>query len=191
MTSMEEPELHFCEGSVSASKLVDQSPAVDFIDNRLHQYHEAFASPPTKCDVSSGQYVPATRKIVHPSLVSPQRPTMASIQSMKFWKDIFTPAIQLLVERYPIEPKGRLESGWSIRGSTSWDDVWGKLTQAQEGYECPEGMMRSVRKGFRKFVDSSQRLNGTVALVPDSEFTTPVVSVLKALLAVSLNELYI
>lgn len=106
---------------------------------------------------------------------------------MDFWKDIFTPAMKSLNTRYPSEPKGRGESGYSIRGSVSWSDVWEKLTLAQEGYEGHEGMSGKVRRGFQRFVDGSQRLNGTIALVPDSEFTTPVVSVLKAFLNVSFN----
>lgn len=172
---------------MSSSRLGNQSPAVDFIDNRLHQYHEVFVDPRTRCDVSRGEYVPTKSNTTKPSGADSQRPMMGPVDGMKFWKDIFTPAIQSLKTRYPSEPKGRLESGYSIRASASWNDVWEKLTQAQEGYDGPEGRMGSVRKGFRRFVDGSQKLSGAVALVPDTEFTTPVISVLKALLTVSWN----
>lgn len=188
MSSFAELELHSSKANASLSKLGNQSPAVDFIDNRLHSYHEAFVNPPTQCDVVRGQYVPTAGSTIKQGLANSQRPTMVSIQSMDFWKEIFVPAMQSLKTRYPTEPKGRVESGHSIRGSVSWSDVWEKLTQAQESYDGQEGMTGSVRRGFRRFVDGSQRLNGTVALVPDSEFTTPIVSVLKALLSVSSNE---
>lgn len=175
--------------------LEQQSIAVDFIDNKLPQYHDIFAGATTQYDRSTGHSQPASmmtglRNISHgqgyavPKSGPPPRPQPSAVAHMSFWIDIFPSAMESFNAENPNEPKRRSDFPYSIRHSTAWTDVYSRLLAAQQAYENPQGIVGNLKKGMRKTVDNSQWLRGAVGLVPDMDITTTVTSILKVLLDV-------
>ena len=85
----------------------------------------------------------------------------------------------------PTEPRGRAESGYSIRASPDWDSVAAKLQDAREEYDNPKGMLGTLKKGIRRGVDHSYIVRGALGFVPDMDYVTPVKAAFKVILDVS------
>lgn len=193
MAFIHPPELPEPKASSLPPTILSQPPEVDFIDNRLQQYHPAFAPTGVIYSPEEKQYVanlPTTAVqddvLVDNSLRASPRPAPSPVDKMQFWALIFPLAMESFQAQYPAEPKGRAVSDYSIRNATSWQQVEALLIRAREAYENTAGVGGNLKKGMRKIVDNAPKLGGAVALVPDMETTTPVVSVLKVLLTVSL-----
>ncbi|KAK3985706.1 hypothetical protein QBC44DRAFT_403905 [Cladorrhinum sp. PSN332] len=145
-----------------------QSLAVDFIDNRMPEYHEAFEDPPTRFDNAMDKYVPKQ------SLVSSgKRPLPTPSEKMAFWASVFPPAMAQFITKCPAEPKGRLESGQSIRILTSWTDVYALLCESRQGYDNPQGRTGVFKRGFRKVVDNAQPARSAIKFIPDNNYLAP------------------
>ncbi|RMJ07753.1 hypothetical protein CDV36_012649 [Fusarium kuroshium] len=103
-------------------KIELQSPAVDFIDNRLPKYHPAFANRSTRYDSNLGRYVAASKvamtisdapEVTAPAadlgegipavdMALPPRPLPSPIEAMKFWDAIFDDSM----EKFKVIVKG-------------------------------------------------------------------------------------
>lgn len=170
------------------STLSNQPPEVDFIDNRIHQCNQAFSVPGVVYDPDRGMYLAGSPMDGGDELsnaISPSpRPALPATAKMSFWAIVFPQAILCLQEQYPTEPKGRAESGYSIRDTSSWEQIQTRIQHAREAYENTTGLTGNFKKGMRKIVDNAPKLGGAVALIPDIDTISPVVSVLKALLKV-------
>ena len=165
-----------------------RSPVVDFIDNRLHEFHPAFANPQTHFNVITGHYVnmdasksmqASERQIGlqfaerHPKDVTPQR-------------DIFPEALKGLRSRCKDEPNGRLERGYSIRCSKNWDEVLSILQRARHSYYNRPGIVGTLKKASRKVGDNTDPINQMIRLIPDNCYTSPILGILNLLFDVRL-----
>lgn len=166
-----------------------QTPEVDFIDNRLSQYHPEFSVPGVAYDLQRNRYLANTSFMeqngADNTLETAPRPVPSSVDKMKFWATIFPLAMVSLEAQYPVEPRGRVESGYSIRNTSSWGQVETQLQRAREAYENTAGFTGNFKKGTRKVVDYAPKMSGAVSLVPDIDTASAVVSVVKTLLTVS------
>ena len=86
---------------------------------------------------------------------------------------------------HPKEPKGRAESGYSIRDASDWDYIASKLQDAREEYDNPKGLLGTFKKGLRMGVDHSYVVRAAIGFVPDMDYVTPVKCALKVVLDVS------
>jgi hypothetical protein len=183
------------DASTPISGIRLRSPAVDFIDNRLPEYHEAFLNPPTRFDPVSGRYVPALQADMrscapheHTPYQTP-RPAPQALDAAHFWDWIFPRAIAAFKKEYPVEPKGRSESSRSIRSKVNWKDVYDQLQEARRMYDDSKGFIGNVKKGFRKAADNIQPTRQVVdnlnKLVPNSNYVSPVLGALMIILDVS------
>ena len=177
--------------STSISRIRLRSPAVDFIDNRLLEYHEAFLNPPTRFDQVSGHYVPALQaeRSGEQTPYQTPRPAPPVLDAANFWDRIFPTAITTFKNRYPVEPKGRSESSRSIRSKVNWKDVYDQLQEARRMYDDSKGLIGNVKKGFRKAADNIQPtrqvVNNLNKLFPNSNYVSPVLGALMIILDVS------
>lgn len=165
--------------------LQDQTPEVDFIDNRLPTYDPAFAGSPSAFDSVSNRYVPRVLPASILGLVPPNAPAQAAVitpdaklldtQSLKFWDELFPNAMGQLVKAVP-EPRNLSKSG-GIRTATSWKEICDRLNASKDSYTGEEGMSGIFRKGRRKVADNlSQPAAHIAKLVPDIDpWVTPVV----------------
>ncbi|KAH6847753.1 hypothetical protein B0I37DRAFT_375762 [Chaetomium sp. MPI-CAGE-AT-0009] len=155
-----------------------QSLAVDFIDGRLPAYHPYFNRPLTRFDPAEGMYVPKSSA----SQSTTERPLPSASDRMRFWAALFPHALDNLKKQRPVEPKGRLQSGQSIRNLSSWEHVHERLCTNRQGYDNPQGRFGTVRRGIRNVMDKSQPLRGIVNLIPDNTYLAPVVGTLGIIL---------
>ena len=128
-----------------------QPPAVDFIENHLSEYHEAFNSSMVQYDTVLGQFVahvPAntimsqlhTQTLIVPIAPGPAqpRPEQGPIAHMEFWDRIFPQAMERLRGEEPTPmptPTSRYDLEWSIRQLPHWKDVQNKLDEARRAYD--------------------------------------------------------
>jgi len=173
-------------------------PSVDFIDNRLGKFHDAFKNPQSHFDASSGQYVPnpmpadaegdADQGGDREDLRQAQPATM----SMAFWKPLFPLSMARLEELQPKRPDDRRKSGhdYSIRGATTWPHVYGQLQRAREHYDgSKKGFWgRNYKKSKRWIVDHSSPVRQVVKLVPNMDYVSPVLAAVEVILDVSRHQ---
>ncbi|KAH7136819.1 hypothetical protein B0J13DRAFT_625450 [Dactylonectria estremocensis] len=163
------------------SRLQHQSPAVDFMDNRLPPHHPMFLDPPTHYDLNSGKYVPNSQALAsrpednafvhgeaHPALSPqsptplptsmiandssyPSRPSWTDTKAMKFWNAIFPEALEKF--KATPEPKGRPKTPYSLRNEHDWDAIYEKLEKARSKYQNEGGKVGWIRKVRRKAAD--------------------------------------
>ncbi|KAK0631216.1 hypothetical protein B0T14DRAFT_501310 [Immersiella caudata] len=158
--------------------LHSQSLAIDFIDRRLLEYHPYFDKPPTTFDSTSGMYVP---KASAPELAT-ERPLPSAPDRMRFWAALFPKAMESFKKQCPAEPKGRLQSGQSIRGLSNWEEVHDRLRANRQDYDNPQGRVGALRRGMRSVMDKSQPLRGMVNFIPNNDYLAPVAGTLGIIL---------
>ncbi|KAH7126045.1 hypothetical protein EDB81DRAFT_810355 [Dactylonectria macrodidyma] len=192
----------------SISRLQHQSPAVDFMDNRLPPHHPMFLDPPTHYSFTSGNYVPNSQALMHrpddPILVPPaanpvlpsasttpindgsypSRPAWTDTKAMKFWNGIFPEALEKL--KATPEPKGRAKTPYGIRNEHDWDVIYDKLEKARTKYQDEGGKVGWLRKVRRKAADqvtpAAEAAKNVGKLVPDNPYSTPVAGAVQVLL---------
>lgn len=168
-----------------------QSPAVDFIENSLNNYHPAFSTPPSRYDPSSGAFValsppagntasaystpPAsatTSDVCNPSqilisTISP-RPSYQPLQALELWDMLFSRAMTQLNQLHPQEPDHLLESGQRIRDKTDWTQVFDQFQKSKNEYSNVDNKFKAgFQKVYRKFGDhAAEPLNRMTKLVP-------------------------
>ncbi|KAI0544996.1 hypothetical protein F4679DRAFT_562691 [Xylaria curta] len=84
--------------------------------------------------------------------------------------------------RFPDEPQGRIEKGSSIRSKTSWQEVLEILSNAASAYAAKtgiQGAFKRIKTFVEDRVDTVERLSH---LVPDVNYTKPIVGTLTFLL---------
>ncbi|KAH6874047.1 hypothetical protein B0T10DRAFT_588237 [Thelonectria olida] len=182
-----------------------QSPAVDFIDNRLDSYHPAFATPPSRYDPALGAYVvcyppdslstPAATQVTEASTASPlppgtehgpvpPRPLAEPSTLLTFWDSLFAPAMHQLNKAHPTEPKKNVEGRFSIRDRKDCTGVFDQLDRAKSLYiDVNKGPKAKFRKVYRKVADNAiQPLIGAAKFVPNVDYVTPVLGAVQVLL---------
>lgn len=192
------------ENSEDISRVHGRSPAVDFIDQRLPQHDPAFLNAPSVFDDKSGVYIPLIPANSHQSTVGSfavmnvalrpgtppgPGPTFAhtsqhvEAQSMKFWNDIFSEAMRVLLTDSS-EPSSLAKSGDGIRNASSWEEVCACLNDAQVTYTQGEGTAGKLKRMRRRVADNmSQPAAHLAKMVPDIDpWTTPVAGTVGLLL---------
>lgn len=175
--------------------LARQPPAVDFIDNRLPDYHPIFANPPAKYDLVSGQYIripppdPMQGGALPPTSTSPteilRRPELKAVKAMGFWKDVFNDAKRQFIAENP-DLKGRYsKSPHNIRGKKTWTEVYTELDKTRADYVKRQGIQGWFKMMWRETADHIEPAILLVEAVPQNEYVTPVLGAVKFLLQVS------
>ncbi|KAK2033096.1 hypothetical protein LX32DRAFT_130447 [Colletotrichum zoysiae] len=177
------------------------SPAVDFIENRLHQYHPAFDARHVQFSPSQGQFVSRRPLLSDPSLSqgimtattagsdllslprqSP-RPAPSAVNDMLFWHEIFPRAMEILnMDTSSCEIK---DPAWKIRHFSTWGDVQETLTRAQQRYDFysgPQQVGRFRRKIRNVLDDHTVKLQQISRLVPEVDIAKPVIGAIKVVL---------
>lgn len=172
-------------------QIVNQPPAVDFIENRMSNYHPAFYSSQVQWSQNQGRFIavalPARAFLDVPPHSEP-RPRPKLIDEMKFWESVLPAAMkQLATVPEPQYGEG-LQVQWSIRHTKTWADVQAKLEMARQSYnfEFDKARTKGIRKALRRGLDrTAPYVKQGAKLVPVSDFTSPVLKVLEFVLDVS------
>ncbi|KAF3062870.1 hypothetical protein CFAM422_010313 [Trichoderma lentiforme] len=164
--------------------------AVDFIDNRLPNYHPAFMNSTSHYDTEVGKYVPNTQVAVSTESsgaislsnssepldygISSPRPNWTNIEALKCWNDLFPAALKRLISTSP-EPSGRSKSEYSIRqGKNDWNAVYNALENAKAKYEQSNKVAGMLRKTGENIAPVAQALKIASNMDPGSPYSTPV-----------------
>lgn len=112
------------------------------------------------------------------------RPPPSSTCQMRFWEWTFPSAMSDFQSRYPREPKGRADSGYSIRLLSTWDEVYNTLHNAKEKYERQSGLRGGLRRGLRRVALHSEPMAQVSKLVPNIDYASPIVGALEIISSV-------
>ncbi|PON27164.1 hypothetical protein TGAM01_v204113 [Trichoderma gamsii] len=174
-----------------------QPPSVDFIDNRLPNFHDVFRDRDVHYDPVLRRYV-ENRTITDRSVSDAgerQDNSQALVQSSysfgdvgdseKFWGLIFPDAMKKFIKEYPNEPKQRDKSGYSIRTQTTWDGVNEQLHKAREVYDgTKQGFRGRCKRVFRRIGENTvEPAQNIIRLVPDIDYVSPVLGAVQLLLS--------
>ncbi|KAK3357820.1 hypothetical protein B0T25DRAFT_567070 [Lasiosphaeria hispida] len=173
-----------------------QPPSVDFIDNRLPSYHDAFQHPNARFDSALQQFVSNVTNTTASNdagsgAASAQAPTFPSRGALEsgsnrdptaFWTAIFSEAMVEFVAKYP-EPKDRAKSGYSVRTQTTWDGINAQLQKAREVYDgTKQGFSGRCKRAFRKIGDKAvDPAKQFAKALPEFDYTSPVLAAVQLL----------
>ncbi|KAI1748401.1 hypothetical protein F4782DRAFT_534505 [Xylaria castorea] len=175
------------------------TPAVDFIENRMSEYHPAFDVNGFRYSPTQSQFVPLAGPTMHiaspstlapppppPAALTPPRPrsTHGSINNMDFWTEVFPEAMSRLNQESMPESEvcGRQ---WGIRHLSVWPNVQAKLDMARRDYDFRNGQYHvgKFRRKLRLVMDKVVApLQQGMKLIPHNDMISPVVSVIGLLL---------
>ncbi|KAI0183770.1 hypothetical protein EV127DRAFT_446185 [Xylaria flabelliformis] len=176
------------------STFVLHTPAVDFIENRMSEYHPAFDVSGFRYSPMQNQFVPLadshaasplTLAPLSPAALVPPQPRSppGSVSDMDFWSEVFPEAMNRLnQESLPdSEVYGRQ---WGIRHLSAWPNVQAKLDMARRDYDFRNGQhVGKFRRKMRLAMDKvAGPLHQGIKLMPDIDIISPVVSVIGLLL---------
>ncbi|KAJ8110804.1 hypothetical protein ONZ43_g5783 [Nemania bipapillata] len=181
-----------------APTFVLHTPAVDFIENRMTEYHSAFDTTGFRYSPTQSQFIPdstpvAVTHVPGPSTLAPlpaspappsPRPTSGSINDMSFWVGVFPEAMNRL-NQDPLPYSGPYQPQWGIRHLSAWPDVQAKLDMARKDYDFYNGPQKvgKFRRKLRLVADkASGPLQQGVKLIPDIDVASPVTSVISLVL---------
>ncbi|KAI0457387.1 hypothetical protein F5B21DRAFT_93390 [Xylaria acuta] len=192
-----------CEGRRASQgpppTFVLHTPAVDFIENRMSEYHPAFDVSGFRYSPTQSQFValagPTTvMHVAGPSTLAPPptaptpprpRPTPGSINNMDFWSEVFPEAMNRLGQEPLSDSSEAYRLQWGIRHLSVWPDVQAKLDMAQRDYDFRNGQQHvgKFRRKLRLVMDkASVPLQQGMKLIPDIDITSPVLGVINLLL---------
>ncbi|EKJ77467.1 hypothetical protein FPSE_02340 [Fusarium pseudograminearum CS3096] len=167
------------------------TPEVDFIENRLTEYHPAFDVSKVRYSKNQGQFVaivpPCSQGLTVPNVSTPSqaRPMPAPIAEMEFWDNIFVIAMKRLDE------ESNIKSKWSIRHLSKWDDIQARLEDAQNEYNFnnQSKTVGKARRAIRNILDNHHSIPQQIGkVVPNSEIAGPIVGVINLMVDVSVNQ---
>lgn len=191
--------------------LSEQSPTVDFIEQRLPHHHpifrlgrpihhesdaynfaashdeQALTLRPTM-PIQQGR--PSETYIQDNSVTTTllPRPSWGDVNTMELWNALFPEALARLNETV-VEPKDRANTNFSIRKGKDWAAIFSKLEQSKVVYQNEGGLVGRFTRGRRTAADNLASVNEAVGnlskAIPDSMFSTPVTGALKVVLGVS------
>lgn len=176
------------------------TPTVDFIENRLPQYHPAFDTRYVEFDASKARFVPSSTITLAPrgspgTLITPgvhsspqesPRQVPGMLYDMTFWQELFPKAMDML--KADPKPKSAEDKSWGIRHLSTWADVQAKLDIALEKYDFHHGSQhvskfrRWTRSGLDKYAVTLQQ---GAKLVPELDIAKPIIGAIRVVLDVS------
>ncbi|UKZ81155.1 hypothetical protein TrVFT333_008926 [Trichoderma virens FT-333] len=186
-------------------ELGNQPPSVDFIENRLPKYSQAFNDPNIRFDVASQQFVseyvtngpneafrerpepnavqindnlPAVSPVDDSSLMVSKPSTRT--EEMEYWDEIFPDAITKFQKTTPPKIK-KVEL--QIRDDTSWQGISLKLEKARSDYLNQSGQLGQA---FRWGADHATKGNNIVKIAqgvaPSNPYSSPVLGAIQFIL---------
>jgi hypothetical protein len=173
------------------------TPAVDFVENRMWQYHPAYNAQNHRYDPIQAQFVALEAGLSASSsnllatnvpAYSQPRPAPGNVHDMDLWAVVFPGAMSEL-NTTPAPKQGDLQK-WGIRTCSDWPEVQRKLEMARRDYDHLHGQKHvgKFRRKMRDVMDkSSIPLQQIVKGVPSVDAASPIVSVANVLLDVSVR----
>jgi hypothetical protein len=170
-----------------------QPLSVDFIDDRLPDFHDAFKSSQSQYDHASSRYIPTRMQAPPPATEAEAEADEAEnalpvTARMAFWAKIFTQCMDEFKADNPKKPNRQLKDvDYSIRDKTNWEDIYSQLQKAREFYDGDKrGFWGRYEKGKRWLVDhSGPLLQQGIKFVPKVDYTSPVLAAVQVFLDVS------
>lgn len=164
-----------------------QPPSVDFIDNRLDEYHPAFkANSSVQYDQTVGHYTvtPPGAQMLEPASEQslPPRQALPEVGQLKFWDTLLPEAMNRLRKK----PTLTLKPEYLIRDKTSWEDIHGQLQKAQELYEGnPKSTHGKIKNLARKVTDNAGFFKQVADIGKGIDYVSVPIAVVGILLDVS------
>ncbi|KAK8008152.1 hypothetical protein PG991_010703 [Apiospora marii] len=160
------------------------SPAVDFIDNHLSEYHQSLSSvePSTHFDHALNCYVatPSERgmNLLHDVPLSSEPGSMVPVEGSGLvgqpHAQTFPLIMRMFMETYPDEPEGRVDKRCSIRNEASWVGVLHVLQSAGDNYQSESGLKGKLRKAGRFVGDKADVMKRVTVVIPEIDYSKPI-----------------
>jgi hypothetical protein len=178
--------------------------AVDFVENKLPDYHPLFRCHSSRYDPQSRHFVAAHIPVTMPATASPPpqpAPNTATEpaaeppaevkkklekkmeKKMEYWDKIFPDAMAEFKAKPDIKAPKKRKAKYEIRNDDTWDAVYGKLEAARKDYTRKGGFFGTVRQVWRWTADNATETLGLgVKLTPKMDIVTPVLGAVDVLL---------
>ncbi|KAF5706993.1 hypothetical protein FMUND_11323 [Fusarium mundagurra] len=169
------------EGQNRNRAFLRRQPCLEFIEERLPEFHEAFANPDTRFNTAWGRFEPMTHNqdagdcTEQPGEhdlpdILPDNTTKDS-DRRPFWEEMLPEAMEELKSTRD-EPKRLAGTPRSIRDLEGWVDIVNVLEKARANYYNYSGFIGFWKKSAHKVADNVDEGKRLLSLLPNTEYTS-------------------
>ncbi|KAG5775305.1 hypothetical protein H9Q73_011019 [Fusarium xylarioides] len=160
---------------------VRRQPCLEFIEERLPEFHEAFANPDVRFSTARGRFESMTHN-QDPATGSEETgehelpdmlPEDVSEDSGRrpFWEEMLPEAMEELKYSRD-EPKRLAGTTRSIRGLKGWVDIVNVLEKARANYYNYSGFIGFWKRSAHKMADNVDEGKRLLSLLPNTEYSS-------------------
>ncbi|CVL03057.1 uncharacterized protein FPRN_00134 [Fusarium proliferatum] len=160
---------------------IRRQPCLEFIDERLPEFHEAFANPDVQFSTSRGRFEPMTHnQDPAPGSQPPKEHELPDIlpedtsedsDRRPFWEEMLPEAMEELKSSRD-EPKRLAGTTRSIRGLKGWVDIVNVLEKARANYYDYSGFIGFWKRSAHKMADNVDDGKRLLSLLPNTDYSS-------------------
>ncbi|CZR35726.1 uncharacterized protein FPRO_00151 [Fusarium proliferatum ET1] len=160
---------------------IRRQPCLEFIDERLPEFHEAFANPDVQFSTSRGRFEPMTHnQDPAPGSQPPKEHELPDIlpedtsedsDRRPFWEEMLPEAMEELKSSCD-EPKRLAGTTRSIRGLKGWVDIVNVLEKARANYYDYSGFIGFWKRSAHKMADNVDDGKRLLSLLPNTDYSS-------------------
>ncbi|KAF5700451.1 hypothetical protein FGLOB1_10777 [Fusarium globosum] len=160
---------------------IRRQPCLEFIDERLPEFHEAFANPDVQFSTSRGRFEPMTHnQDPAPGSQPPKEHELPDIlpedtsedsERRPFWEEMLPEAMEELKSSRD-EPKRLAGTTRSIRGLKGWVDIVNVLEKARANYYDYSGFIGFWKRSAHKMADNVDDAKRLLSLLPNTDYSS-------------------
>ncbi|KAF5976376.1 hypothetical protein FCOIX_7145 [Fusarium coicis] len=160
---------------------IRQQPCLEFIEERLPGFHEAFANPDVRFSTARGRFKPMTHrqdagagtdqpgKHLLPKILP--EATSEDSERRPFWEEVLPDAMEELKSTRD-EPKRLAGTTHSIRDLKGWVDIVNVLEKARANYYDYSGFIGFWKRSAHKVADNFDEGKRLLSLLPNTGYSS-------------------
>lgn len=160
---------------------IRRQPCLEFIEERLPEFHEAFANPDVQFSTARGRFEPMTHN--QDPATGSQEPgehelpdilpehTSEDSDRRPFWEEMLPEAMEELKSSRD-EPKRLAGTTRSIRGLNGWVDIVNVLEKARANYYDYSEFIGFWKRSAHKMADNVDDGKRLLSLLPNTDYSS-------------------
>ncbi|KAF5591405.1 hypothetical protein FPANT_5680 [Fusarium pseudoanthophilum] len=160
---------------------IRRQPCLEFIQERLFEFHEAFSNPDVRFSTARGRFEPMTHNQDAGTGTEPpgeyEIPDILPDTTTKhsdrrpFWEEMLPEAMEELKSTRD-EPKRLIGTTHSIRGLKGWVGIVNVLEMARANYYDYSGFIGFWKRSAHKVADNVDEGKRLLSLLPNTEYSS-------------------